>query len=819
MNLNRRSFLYYLPGEKFFLFVFLITVFLIFYYNEIFGNKVFFFRDIFFYFLPSKILFKTAIINGEFPLWNPYEFLGQPFAANPGTTSFNPFNILFLIFEPERAYTLFIISHYFIIIITTFFLSFHLTGSYSASAFSAIILGFSGYLVSSHNLLDVISFTFFPSIFFFGIRLIVHHELKTWKWLTLVFALSLIFGGEIAYTYLCLLLLLLIWFLESVTKGFDSGWKTEVPLKEIISLFRAGILSLLIAAFVFVPTVDLFLHTSRSSYGVLFSEATLWSLHPLRLIELYAPYFWGNLYPEDTFWGSYLIARDGQSFPWVITFYMGVSTLFFVVVTLFKLKENKLIFYLVLSSCISLILALGDHTQIYYYFSEILPFWGTLRHPEKFMLPFTFFLSMLCSMGFSISLHNKSSLRAPLIIYILLCIICPLLFTIYYKQTILSYIITNFAYFSPDQQWERILEVITRSILIVSVMCLIILWWIRSGKKIIQYLFLLLLLLDLLPVTTKAKWTTEIRFYNSSPLLVDYLKDINKSFRIFSYSGWKNEKLPPSFFPKNQRFERIQLFSKEMLLPQVGTVWNLKYGLSYSPLALKEYEDLKNYSFLFFKKLSQILSIKYWILSDFDSQEILKMIAASRNFHEYLNIKDLKLKIYESKDALPRVFVVSNFLKVNDLETARLLVLNQVLSLKEVAVISEPDGETSLVSIIKKIKMIRRTMPNGTAEIKADKFNKVIVEANLERDGMLILTDFYYPGWKVYIDGKKEEILRVNYFHRGVKLTKGRHEVVFIYRPVSLIVGISVTTIALFSLMIFEVYKYCVKIIIMKSLD
>jgi uncharacterized membrane protein YfhO len=60
----------------------------------------------------------------------------------------------------------------------------------------------------------------------------------------------------------------------------------------------------------------------------------------------------------------------------------------------------------------------------------------------------------------------------------------------------------------------------------------------------------------------------------------------------------------------------------------------------------------------------------------------------------------------------------------------------------------------------------------------------------------LVLTDNYFPGWNVTVDGRGAEVHRVNYLLRGVRLPPGRHSVVFTYEPASWRAGwiISATT-------------------------
>lgn len=70
------------------------------------------------------------------------------------------------------------------------------------------------------------------------------------------------------------------------------------------------------------------------------------------------------------------------------------------------------------------------------------------------------------------------------------------------------------------------------------------------------------------------------------------------------------------------------------------------------------------------------------------------------------------------------------------------------------------------------------------------------------RDGILVLRQQAAPGWNVTVDGAVAESLLLDGVYRGVPLVKGRHEVVWTYRPKSLFVGAGMTFITLLALQI-----------------
>lgn len=66
---------------------------------------------------------------------------------------------------------------------------------------------------------------------------------------------------------------------------------------------------------------------------------------------------------------------------------------------------------------------------------------------------------------------------------------------------------------------------------------------------------------------------------------------------------------------------------------------------------------------------------------------------------------------------------------------------------------------------------------------------------------VLVLSDTHYPGWKVWVDDKESEVLRVDYLLKGVALEAGRHHVRFRFDPWLFRVGAWISGGALLLLM------------------
>ena len=83
---------------------------------------------------------------------------------------------------------------------------------------------------------------------------------------------------------------------------------------------------------------------------------------------------------------------------------------------------------------------------------------------------------------------------------------------------------------------------------------------------------------------------------------------------------------------------------------------------------------------------------------------------------------------------------------------------------------------------------------------------KILTRNNLA--DTLVLSDIYYPGWKVWVDGKTTELREFENLFRQVAVPPGKHEVVFKYQPQSLKIGwiISLAAGAVFLFLLAKTY-------------
>ena len=155
--------------------------------------------------------------------------------------------------------------------------------------------------------------------------------------------------------------------------------------------------------------------------------------------------------------------------------------------------------------------------------------------------------------------------------------------------------------------------------------------------------------------------------------------------------------------------------------------------------------------------------------------------------------------IYQLERALPRAFLTPRVLTAPDEPAALRMLVEEGFDARNAAIVI---GENTAASTHLPTGDSTSDEPGATATIVRDRLNEVEIRAVTQRAAMLVLNDSWSQGWKVFVDGMEQPVLRVNYDFRGVVVPEGTHRVTFLYRPKPLLIGIAISGGALLLLLI-----------------
>ena len=146
--------------------------------------------------------------------------------------------------------------------------------------------------------------------------------------------------------------------------------------------------------------------------------------------------------------------------------------------------------------------------------------------------------------------------------------------------------------------------------------------------------------------------------------------------------------------------------------------------------------------------------------------------------------------IYENPNVLPRAYIVHR------VETVpREAMLERIddpdLNLWTTVLLetSLPDNQMS--------QLTDAPQSGSVADITNYGLHQVDISVEMASPGILVLSDEWFPGWNVTVDGAPASLLRANHALRGVFLPQGEHQIVFHYAPFTVRLGAALAGLTL----------------------
>ena len=147
-------------------------------------------------------------------------------------------------------------------------------------------------------------------------------------------------------------------------------------------------------------------------------------------------------------------------------------------------------------------------------------------------------------------------------------------------------------------------------------------------------------------------------------------------------------------------------------------------------------------------------------------------------------------KLYENLNAYPRFFIVHNARFFKEKKELANAVVKETDFSQNVFILDKGRDKTQVKS--------ECTQSPGMVNIVSYAAEKIKLKISSECKGFLTSSEVFYPGWHAFVDGKKTKIYLGNMAFRVIEIPKGKHEVEFAYRPLSLYAGamVSISSLA-----------------------
>ncbi len=141
--------------------------------------------------------------------------------------------------------------------------------------------------------------------------------------------------------------------------------------------------------------------------------------------------------------------------------------------------------------------------------------------------------------------------------------------------------------------------------------------------------------------------------------------------------------------------------------------------------------------------------------------------------------EDDRVQVLENRGALPRAWIVHSARRAGPAEALDLLSSGAV----------DP-GSTALLEETPPRLAQLDDGSTDSARVTEYGADRVSLETSTGAPGLLVLSETYYPAWRAYVDGRPVRLYRANYLLRAVPVPAGEHSVELRYESVTLRVGI-----------------------------
>lgn len=738
------------------------------------------------------------LARGILPLWNPYVLSGTPFMAGLESVFFYPFNFLYLFLPTHLAINYTIILHIFLSGVFFYYFIRYLDVERFPAFISSLVYMFAAtqvcHIYAGH--LTVLStIIWIPLLFLFSEKYFREDRFLYIILAGIVLALQIL-AGYIQVTYYTTMgLFLYFLFRAMVLYREKRGAKLLVHHSLAFILLVAS--GLLLSALQFIPTLELVRHSIRQATTYEFCAS--FSFPPENLITFFTPEIFGNNV-QFPYWGRYYF--------WEMWVYIGILPLFLALIAII-FRRDKYTFFFTGLTILSIVLALGKHTLLFKLLYSYAPGVNLFRGNSKFIFLTTF--SLVTLSGFSIQVllgqfsekRRKGFLKFTRILLIITIILAlglglfllwegnhPSLWRkILEGSASLERGLALSLDFRDSQVVTSTFSLAAKSILkflaFLLANTLFLFFYIRKNFriKIAKILIFLLVISDLWLFGLKYLVTFPAKDNFYSQKVVDFLASDSDYYRILTVEepflnrgmihGIAN--VAGSEGNPVRWYNEFINFSQGKPLEEMQTV-----------MLLRRFPPSLN-----------LLNLKYLLLPPGRKVEDPRFTLA---------FSDSEVDIYRNKDFLPRAYVVRRIKIIPDRDSIFNEIGQAAFNPRDYVILED----TSAPALATGFSMGKEPLPQITEYFS----NRVTLKATLLEKGYLVLADTYYPGWRVYVDGREQEIYKANYIQRAVYLEPGEHTIEFIYSPRSFRIGLMLslfTLIILISSAIFWHFKRSLK--------
>lgn len=734
--------------------------------------------DVVSFIFPMQMLAIDLLKNGQWPLWNPYILAGSPLLANFQSAPFSPTNVVYWMFDRLTAWSIQIMLQHLAAALFTFGLLRYFKVQKFAAVFGGIVFAFSGFnTIWSQWNGHTLTAAFIP-------LLILLQELwfKNKKWwagpaFSVAIALQFLSGYPQAVLYT--VVALGIFWIFSVEKNKDFLIRTAV-----LGVF--GALGYGLAAFQLLPGAELLSLSQREVERHPFE----WAFLPFsKVITFFAADYFGN-HSTQNYWGP----QDYTS----NTGFVGVTAFILATVGILTgYKKAKVVRCLAVITISSLLLAFPTPLSIFFWKSGLFGLQAASAH--RALVLFNLGIALLAAFGAGSILKKEKippvkSMALPTLVVGSFAVYVAILFMLEHQY--------------PG---KFTLPGITKAMV---------------GIRNSFYPALILLL------AAGTLWLAKNFSQKRSRLFLTITLLCLTSFELFRFG----QRFTP-FSPRHIVFPKTPIleFLEKQEVPYRTT------GSRVIPINMRmpyKIETLEGYDAVYPLNIAKFIAAitgrrsgttptgRYATIGD-ETSNVLDLVnikynlAVKRNPQNQpkpegetpLEFQQEKFKIafedkstvvLENKNVLPRAFMVYDWVKVEGSGALDTFLATDFPISKKIVLEEDPQIPPKQVEEKPIVEYLKYSGQES------------IMKVTTKHDGLLFISDTYFPGWIAFIDSVETPIFKANFAFRAIPVKTGTHTVRMVYHPNSFFQGarigiISALLLLLTSLFVFKYLKFTPK--------
>ncbi len=716
---------------------------------------------------PTYTFAARSLRSGVLPLWNPYLYSGMPFAADNQSGLFYPINLLVFLLVPKLTYfvmELMSVAHVWWAGVGMYVLLRTMNARRVPALAGALAWMFSDVFVIHFGNYNLIAVAAWLPLIFAAFRFSLSREAGEGRdgGFHCALAAGALWGMASLAGHAQMMLFIGLWLggyaLFIALSPFSRFWEGRVGgtrVRPLVLFAITALVAFAFAALMIIPANEMTRYTGRA--GLDYEEATRYSLPPAGLVGLVVPGLFGR---GAGSWSPWLRVEVG---------YAGVLTLALAAVGAAlkrKWERRGERTFLAIATLVAFLLAFGGYSALHGWLYRFVPFFGQLRAPARTVMLADFALAILAGLGLD-ALMSPLARYARVVVRTLsrsiawvavglACIGLPLSY----------YLIAQAAY---DQglahRFSSVMNGVVLGVILLVASSLVLAArrgrWTPPARIGIIAVVVLAVDLIVLGSSVDVERNDPTVGYNH-PAVVDFLQRDKDLFRIDSEPApaWQSD------------------------AGAMHAVADIR-GI-FNPLGLAAYNTYLGGMGPRGSALYNFLNIKYVLTEKGQPPDDARFVLAFDG--------DPQIDVYRNTAALPRAMLIYKSIPITSGEQAW-------------AAIHQPGFDPSREVVVEGGPVLNGMPAGGALTVRRLDANDIVWDATTSAPAYVVLSEVYYPGWRVEVDGRAAKILPANFTFRAVYLEPGAHRVRMVFQPAAWLLGLTISAVTWCALLLVAVLR------------